>query len=327
VLLLPAVNDWKDPKRFKSDNNDKYSSKKRNDDNDNDDNNDRDESEISEEMRLLLKFPSESSSCPSGCESFQKGDCWCLWSVDAAVRSEREIMTELGLSGEKSVALIQTLKLQYLDDVKKGYSFPFAYGILWKPVWLVRSIWYSISDKGMLGVTNLDGTIKIPVNAKARLPSGKTKGALDKVFSGVRLNGDLISLTAIDLLLTSKGAILKHNQSQSRLASKHVPLVPLTIQNNNNSNDKGKTLSFDDLLKCEVFNTMLRKPTPITSNSSSTFPTLPREVINPIMREVMSEFNLNSDQRAVVVRVSKWFEERKKDNDGRSDDNIILVHG
>jgi len=89
--------------------------------------------------------------------------------------------------------------------------------------------------------------------------------------------------------------------------------------------EKTKTLSFNGLLKSPVFNTMLKKPSTV-SKDTSTFPTIGRDVINPIMVAVMSEFNLNGDQKMVMVRVSKWFEPQKEGG-GRSDDNIILVHG
>lgn len=323
VNILPLVNTWVDfkdnKKKFKSYNNndeENYSKKNiRDDDGDEDVDRSCDVQE-SEEMKLLLKFPTESRGCPSGCESFQKGDCWALWSCDSSILSSQQIISDLGLSND-CIKQIEALKLNYLDDCKKGYPYPFAYGILWKDIWLVRSLWYNISDKGMLGIVNLDGSIKIPFNVKAKLPYGKSKGPLDKLFSGIRLNGDLISLTAIDLLLTSKGAILKQN------FTKNAPkmITPTTTP----QDEKTRVLTFDDLLKSAVFNTMLKKPTATSTIKENEFPTILRDVINPIMRDVMTEFNLNADQRAVVVRVSKWFEPTKEG--GRSDDNIILVHG
>jgi hypothetical protein len=90
VNLLPAINDWKDPKEFKKfkntttntyDNDENHYKKKNKTTSTSTTTNDDDddtsyEVQQCEEMKLLLKFPNDTKSCPSGCEGYQKGYWW-----------------------------------------------------------------------------------------------------------------------------------------------------------------------------------------------------------------------------------------------------------
>lgn len=288
----------------------------------------------SETQKLYLKFPISQQDFPKEATSVCKGDLWILWRENDRINTCDEVWTKIRNESTNASANSSTsISREYLDTVLQEYKdaqanlmypFPWFKNIVWQKLWLVRSMWHGISDKGMHEVQLL--TSLTPMSAE-----DKTSLVKLKKCNVIRLTNDMNTLTILDLLLSAQA----HNPSSST-----PPPIPST------------SLTFSDLLESNVFtNGILSSnpnlnPNPMRTVLSSSFkpahalllgpnkantpqsqsqqlPTFPDKLLQELRNEISSSFGLNPDQASVLQRVSDWF----SSSSINSCDNIVLVHG
>lgn len=252
-----------------------------------------------ETVKLYLKLPVVQRQAPPGCDAFSRGDLWAIW--DATSTAGNDPSSE---------------KLEYLENRRCGYPFPWWRGSIWQAVWLVRFVRHGVSGEGLAEVAFVCEESTDVTKTMGRLPIGKARGALDTRFLGIRLFSDGSTMAALDLL-------------------REGTLSPALRKQKSDANDE--VLHFDGLSSSPAFRAILGlpvlrgAPTGVglrARNDDQSYPTFPlvEEVVRTgVLKEVHELFRLNADQISVLRAVSLWFGGENCTADPC--DNIILVQG
>ncbi len=265
------------------------------------------------ETKLYLKFSPGSNDCPKGAESFGKGDIWLVWRTDADFYSVDDIVQRLD-DGSTDRNKLQKIRDLYIEARRNGYPFPFFGGLFFYPTWLIRSSWHAISDKGMLQVANINGSVNVPSFIGA-LAKQRSTGIINQKVSAIRIGTEMTNLQGLDLLLSA-------STLPSRVVDKqpmHASLLAKPARSH---------LDYSNLLESFVFQTIMSPnvPSPIAATGRSVRQRTALhndDVISAAIVKLAQFFQLNEDQTLVMSRVGKWFS-----NCALSPgDHVVSVHG
>ena len=210
-------------------------------------------------------------------EKLSKGDVWLLWEDDNTLIRPESAVRE-----------------RYQQRRDRGYGLPSCEGFLWQNVWVVRSLWFSFSQAGLMQIVDIAGDSRLPP-VFGEFPAGRTKGALKQKFSAIKFSCDSTHFSALELL--GNLACLKVSPLLYRLLADDA----------------------DNAMPPEVSSGLIR-------GGKSALPSIwnrhdPAKV-DDTLHFILDYFHLNDDQAAVLRYVRDWFT-----GTSAPISDVVLVHG